>query len=118
VWALLLVVFTVVYPALDPGKSPRPIAEAAAALTPEGESIGLVGDVQMAGGLVYYGHRHVEPLDEAASIERFLAAGGRAIVVEEKKRERVDAVTPVDVWFRARDGSRAVLVVTPRNNAQ
>jgi len=118
VWALLLVLFTVVYPALDPGKSPRPIAEAAAALTPEGESIGLVGDVQMAGGLVYYGHRHVEPLDDAASIERFLAAGGRAIVVEEKKRERVDAVTPVDVWFRARDGSRAVLVVTPRNNAQ
>jgi 4-amino-4-deoxy-L-arabinose transferase-like glycosyltransferase len=118
VWALLLVLFTVVYPALDPGKSPRPIAEAAAALTPEGESIGLVGDVQMAGGLVYYGHRHVEPLDEAASIQRFVAAGGRAIVVEEKKRERVDAVTPVDVWFRARDGSRAVLVVTPRSKAQ
>jgi 4-amino-4-deoxy-L-arabinose transferase-like glycosyltransferase len=115
VWAFLLVLFTVVYPALDPGKSPRPIAEAAAALTPEGGSIGLVGDVQMAGGLVYYGHRHVEALDEAASIERFLAAGGRAIVVEEKKRERVDAVTPVDVRFRAREGSRAVLVVTPRS---
>ena len=107
VWAFLLVLFTVVYPALDPGKSPRPIAEAAAALTPEGGSIGLVGDVQMAGGLVYYGRRHVEALDDAASIERFLAAGGRAIVVEEKKRERVDAVTPVDVRFRAREGSRA-----------
>ena len=112
VWALLLVVFTVAYPALDPGKSPRPIAEAAAALTPEGSSIGLVGDVQMAGGLVYYGRRHIEALDDAASIERFLAAGGRVIVVEEKKRERVDTVTPVAVRFRAREGSRAVLVVT------
>ncbi len=118
VWALLLVVFTVVYPALDPDKSPRPIAEAAAALTPEAGSIGLVGDVQMAGGLVYYGHRHVEALDEAESIERFLAAGGRAIVVEERKRERVDTVTPVDVQFRAREGSRAVLVVTPRSTAR
>ncbi len=114
VWALLLVVFTVVYPALDPEKSPRPIAEAAAALTPEGESIGLVGDEQMAGGLVYYGHRHVEALDDAASIERFIAAGGKAIVIEEKKRERVDVVTPVTVRFRAREGSRAVLVVTPQ----
>lgn len=113
-WALLLVVFTVVYPALDPEKSPRPIAEAAAALTPEGESIGLVGDEQMAGGLVYYGHRHIATLDDAASIEAFVAAGGRAIVIEEKKRERVDAVTPVEVRFRAREGKRAVLVVTPQ----
>ena len=118
VWALLLVIFTVVYPALDPEKSPRPIAEAAAELTPEGESIGLLGDVQMAGGLVYYGHRHVEELDDTESIERFLAAGGRAIVVEEKKRERVDAVAPVEVRFRARDGSRAVLVVTPQRTGR
>jgi len=117
-WALLLVIFTVVYPALDSEKSPLPIAEAAAALTPDGESIGLLGDVQMAGGLVYYGHRHVEALDDAASIERFLAAGGRAIVVEEKKRERVDAVTPVEVKFRAREGSRAVLVVTPQHTGR
>ncbi len=117
-WALLLVIFTVVYPALDPEKSPLPIAEAAAALTPDGESIGLVGDVQMAGGLVYYGHRHVEALDDAASIERFLAAGGRTIVVEEKKRERVDAVVPVEVRFRAREGSRAVLVVTPQRTGR
>ena len=115
-WALLLVVFTVVFPALDPGKSPRPIAEAAAALTPDGESIGLVGDEQMAGGLVYYGHRHVEALDDAASIARFIGAGGRAIVIEEKKRERIDAVTPVDVQFRAREGDRAVLVVTPQRS--
>jgi 4-amino-4-deoxy-L-arabinose transferase-like glycosyltransferase len=117
-WALLLVIFTVVYPALDPEKSPRPIAEAAAALTPDGESIGLVGDEQMAGGLVYYGHRHVEVLDDAQSIERFLAAGGRAVVVEEKKRERVDAVVPVEVRFHARDGSRAVLVVTPQRTSR
>jgi hypothetical protein len=114
VWALLLVIFCVAYPAFDPEKSPKPIAEAAAALTPEGQSIGLIGDIQMAGGLVYYGNRHIATLENAKDIRRFLAAGGRAIVVEERKRERIDAVTPVDVRFRARDGSRAVLVVTPK----
>jgi 4-amino-4-deoxy-L-arabinose transferase-like glycosyltransferase len=114
VWALLLVIFCVAYPAFDPEKSPRPIAEAAAALTPEGESIGLIGDIQMAGGLVYYADRHIEALKDAEDIRRFLAAGGRAIVVEERKRDRIDAVTPVEVIFRARDGRRAVLVVTPK----
>ena len=117
VWALLLVIFTVAYPAFDPEKSPRPIAEAAAALTPAGESIGLIGDIQMAGGLVYYGNRHIATLEDSEDIRRFLAAGGRAIVVEEKKRERIDAVAPVEVRFRAREGSRAVLVVTPKSTA-
>jgi 4-amino-4-deoxy-L-arabinose transferase-like glycosyltransferase len=115
VWALLLVIFTVAYPARDAEKSPRPIAEAAAALTPEGGSIGLVGSAQMTGGLVYYGNRHVAPLRDADDIRRFLADGGHAIVVEEKKRERVDAVTRVEVRFRAREGKRAVLVVVPQS---
>ena len=114
VWALLLVIFTVAYPAFDPEKSPRVIAEAAAELTPEGESIGLIGSVQMAGGLVYYGDRHIATLDDSEDIRRFLADGGRAIVVEEKKRERIDVVAPVEVRFRARSGRRAVLVVTPQ----
>jgi 4-amino-4-deoxy-L-arabinose transferase-like glycosyltransferase len=116
VWALLLVIFSVAYPAFDPEKSPRAIAEAAAALTPEGEPIGLVGSVQMAGGLVYYGDRRIASLRDSDDIERFLADGGRAIVVEEKKRDRVDAVAPVEVRFRARSGRRAVLVVAPQES--
>jgi 4-amino-4-deoxy-L-arabinose transferase-like glycosyltransferase len=114
VWALLLVIFGVAYPAFDPEKSPRSIAEAAAELTPEGEAIGLVGSIQMAGGIVYYADRRVAALRDAEDIERFLADGGQAIVVEEKKRARVDAVAPVEVRFRARSGRRAVLVVAPQ----
>lgn len=115
VWALLLVIFTVAYPARDAEKSPRTIAEAAAALTPEDGAIGLVGSAQMTGGLVYYGDRRIAPLHDADDIRRFLESGGRAIVVEEKKRARVEEVTQVAVRFRAREGKRAVLVVTPQS---
>lgn len=114
VWATLLVVFTVVYPARDPDKSPRAIAEAAAQLTPPDRAIGLVGDAQMAGGLAYYGARRIALLRGADDVSRFFANGGRAVVVAEKKRERVDAAAPVSVHFRAREGRRAVLVLTPR----
>lgn len=112
-WAVLMVVFQLVYPARDADKSPRPIAEAAASLTAPERSIGLVGDAQMAGGLVYYGGRRVDLLDNPHDVARFIAAGGRAIVVAEKKRDRVDRVMPTRVHFRAREGRRAVLVLVP-----
>jgi hypothetical protein len=108
-----MVVFQLVYPARDADKSPRPIAEAAASLTAPERSIGLVGDAQMAGGLVYYGGRRVDLLDNPHDVARFIAAGGRAIVVAEKKRDRVDRVMPTRVHFRAREGRRAVLVLVP-----
>jgi 4-amino-4-deoxy-L-arabinose transferase-like glycosyltransferase len=64
VYALQLLVFTVAFPALDPQKSPRAVAEAAAALTPPGERVGLLGDAALTGGLVYYGGRRVAPLQD------------------------------------------------------
>ncbi|MBW2396338.1 MAG: glycosyltransferase family 39 protein [Deltaproteobacteria bacterium] len=70
-FALELAVFALLYPALDPIRSPRPIAVAAAAITPPGEAIGLVGDRALAGGLKYYGNRPVDTLrttEEASSI--------------------------------------------------
>jgi 4-amino-4-deoxy-L-arabinose transferase-like glycosyltransferase len=114
VGAAELVVFTVVDPARDAQKSPRAIAEAAAAATPPGAAIGLVGDATLAGGLAYYGERRVALLDEKDEIARFVASGGRALVVAEKKRARVDEVTPTRVLLRAREGRRAVLVLAPR----
>jgi len=111
--AIQLVLFTVADPARDPQKSPRPIAEAAAAATPPGGRIGLVGDAALAGGLAFYGDRRIALLRDADDVERFFAEGGAALVVAEKKRERVDAVTPTRVLFRAREGSRALLVLAP-----
>ena len=115
-WALEAVLFTVAFPARDPEKSPRALAEAAAAWTPPGASIGLVGDRALVGGLAYYGGRHVTYLGDRAHIERFLREGGTALVVAEKKKARVEEVGPVEVRFRAREGRRALLVVTPQRS--
>ena len=113
VFALEGVVVTAFLPALDPEKSPRPIAAAAAELTEPTERIGLVGKPTLVGGLAYYAHRRIDVLDGAGEIERFLAAGGRVIVVPEKRLARVADVLPVEIRARARSGRRALLVVTP-----
>jgi len=118
VGAIELVVFTVVDPARDAQKSPRAIAEAAAAVTAAGRPIGLVGDEAMAGGLAFYGARRVELLHGSDDVARFVASGGTAVVVAEKKRDRVDSVTPTRVLLRARDGRRAVLVLAPEGGGK
>jgi hypothetical protein len=70
----------------------------------------------MAGGLAYYGRRRIALLRSDEDVTRFVAAGGRALVVAEKKRDRVEHVVPVRVAFRAREGRRAVLVLEPRSD--
>lgn len=114
VFAFELVLFTVTWPARDPEKSPRAIAEAAAALTPDSGAIGLVGDRALTGGLAYYGRRRVAPLDSPEEIARFFADGGRAVVVQARKLDRVTAAAPVAIAFRTREGSRQLVVATPR----
>jgi hypothetical protein len=75
--------------------------------------VGLLGDRALAGGLVYYGRRPVSLLSTPESVERFVAGGGRAIIVQERKLARVEGVVPVRVEARFREGRRALLVVTP-----
>ena len=110
-WAVLAAAFQLLYPALDGLRSPRPIAVAAAAVTPEGEPIGLVSDRAMTGGLLYYGGRPVATLRSAESVRAFLDGGGRTFVVKQRKLERVTAHVPVREVSRSRAGRRAVLVV-------
>jgi hypothetical protein len=110
-WAVELAAFQILYPAIDGMRSPRPIAVAAAGVTPEGAPIGLVSDRAMAGGLLYYGGRPVVPLRSPESIRKFLDGGGRTFVVKQRKLERVTAHTPVREVSRSRAGRRAVLVV-------
>jgi 4-amino-4-deoxy-L-arabinose transferase-like glycosyltransferase len=107
-----LIVFTVFFPALDPEKSPRPVAEAAAALTRDGERIGVTRGT-LVGGLVYYGGRPVDRLESPGAIASFLAAGGRVMVTEERNLPLLEAATPVEIRFRVRSGKRALVVVTP-----
>ncbi len=118
VFAMELVIFGVLFPARNPEKSPRPIAEAAAQLLAPEEPIGLVGQRALAGGLVYYGGRPVRGLSGPESIARFLAEGGRVFVVRERHLDRLEAVTPVEVRHRSRRGRRAIVVVTPRSDSE
>ena len=106
-------VFALLYPALDPIRSPRPIAEAAAQITAPGKPIGLVGDRALAGGLRYYGQRPIETLRTAEDIAAFLERGGSTLVVKRRKLHRIEAVIPVDVVGSARTGSREIVVVVP-----
>lgn len=118
VWAFELAIFQLLYPALDPSRSARPIAESAAAVTPAGERIGLVSNRAMIGGLVHYGGRQVTELGSAKSIAAFLAEGGRTVVVKARKRDRVDAIRPMEVVGRARHGRREILVLTPKARSE
>jgi 4-amino-4-deoxy-L-arabinose transferase-like glycosyltransferase len=114
VFAIEMMLFTVTWPARDPQKSPRAIAEAAASWTPEAGAIGLVGDRAIAGGLVYYGGRRVALLQTREDITRFFAAGGGTVVVQARKLHRVEAAAPVEVRFHAREGRRRLVVATRR----
>ena len=107
-----LAVFLLLMPAIEPGTTLRPTALAAAERTAPGGRIGLLGDSPMIGPLVYYGERRVALLRRPADVERFFAEGGRALVLNRKKLERL--TTPVDIVHRTRSGPRELLVVTPR----
>jgi 4-amino-4-deoxy-L-arabinose transferase-like glycosyltransferase len=112
VLAVELSIFALAFPALDPEKSPRPIAESAAALTAPGERVGLASKATLLGGLVYYADRPVALLDDPEAVRDFFRDGGRVIVVSEAKLPRVAQVAPVAIRARARRGDRALLVVS------
>jgi 4-amino-4-deoxy-L-arabinose transferase-like glycosyltransferase len=81
VLAVELAIFTGYLPLLDPEKSGRSIALAAAALSRPDESIGLVDKRALVGALNYYGDRRVVELSDPDSIRGFVSAGGTVIVI-------------------------------------
>ncbi len=113
-----LALFTLLLPGLDPEKSPRPIAAAAAALTAADEPLGLVGKPTLLGGLAYYAERRVTLLDDPGRLERFLAEGGRTLVIAGHQLERVRSSVPLTIHARARRGRRTLLVATPSPGAE
>jgi 4-amino-4-deoxy-L-arabinose transferase-like glycosyltransferase len=112
VLALELATFALAFPALDPEKSPRPIADSAAALTAPGEAIGLASKAAFLGGLVYYADRPVALLKDPEAVGDFIRAGGRVIVVSEAELPRIAKLSPVAIRARFRRGKRALLVVS------
>ena len=109
--ALELFVFACVYPDYDLEKSPRAIAVQAASLTAPDESVGVFDDESLAGGIAYYGNRHVEILPRPEDVARFLDGGGRYVIVERWKLPWLDPVGPLRVHASARRDRRQLAIV-------
>jgi len=107
-----LCIFALALPALDPEKSPRPVAVRATALSEPGERIGLASKATLLGGLCYYGERDVALLESREALEDFFRGGGRVVVVPADRLDRVTAVAPVAIRARIRRGKRALLLVS------
>ncbi len=111
-YAALFAAFAQLYPAIDPLRSVRPIAEAAAARTPAGDPIGLYDEHNLVGGLAYYASEDHPILELAtpAEVEAFFHSGGRVVVARERKLE---GVALGEVVERFRSGERQVVLIAP-----
>ena len=110
--ALELVVFTWVYPSFDAEKSPRPVATLAAQLTRPDETIGIFDDEGLAGAILYYGKRRVEVLPRPQHVQRFLANGGRYVILERWKLPWLDTVGRFQVHATTRKEKRQLAIVS------
>jgi hypothetical protein len=71
----------------------------------------------LVAALRYYGGKPVELLESADSVRSFLARGGRVIVAQAGKLDKVRSVAPMRITERAWSGNRALFVLTPLDDA-
>ena len=114
-YGLLGSVFWLLYPALDPIRSMKLVAEAARRWTPADQPLALVGSRPMIGGLAYYAARPVEWLDDVEDVPAYFRTGGTTLILKERKLEDLQALAPVRVRERLREGDRALLIVQRRD---
>jgi hypothetical protein len=98
-------------PAFDPEKSPRPIAEDAAALAGPGESIGVYRHPTIMAGLAFYSRHHITRLEQG-DVEAFLEHGGRIIASRAKHLAELEEMVPFEVHASHRSRGRRYLVLT------
>ncbi len=110
-YAALFAVFALLFPAIDPLRSVRPIASAASARTPTGQAIGLYDEHNLVGGLAYYAEDPIRELATPAEVEAFFASGGRVVVARARKIEALDLGVIVQGF---RSGERRVVLIGPR----
>jgi hypothetical protein len=111
IFAVELWMFQLVYPSIEG------IARAAAARVPPGGSVGALSGPPLVAALRYYGGKPVELLESAASVRSFLARGGRVIVAQAGKLDKVRSVAPMRITERAWSGDRTLFVLTPLDDA-
>jgi len=76
--------FSLGLPLLDAEKSPRPIAEAAAAELARDERIGVYDLRPLEGGISYYARRSIASLQNPEELQRFAEAGGRVVIMRQR----------------------------------
>jgi 4-amino-4-deoxy-L-arabinose transferase-like glycosyltransferase len=86
-----LAAFTLALPQLDNEKSPRPIAEAAAAAGKGREPIGVYGMTPLEGGLAYYGARSLVSLRDEPQLQSFLSEGGKLVILRGRHLDSLGA---------------------------
>ena len=112
VWGVECVAAFLVLPAIDPLKSPRPVAEAAARLAPADTPV-ATARASLVGALRYYGDRRIHAIGSESDFAAFLSGGGRVLVVPASELGVATRLVPVEVHARLREGARTLLVVTP-----
>ena len=111
-YAALFAVFALLFPAIDPLRSVRPIATAASSLTPAGQAIGLYDEHNLVGGLAYYAEDPIVELATPADAEAFFASGGRVIVARARKLAGIELGEEIRGF---RSGERRVVLIGPRS---
>jgi 4-amino-4-deoxy-L-arabinose transferase-like glycosyltransferase len=109
--AAQVAVFGWLLPRLDPAHSIRAAAVAAAAFAPEGTPIGLLRNGSMVGGIAYYSGRLVLPVGGERGVERFVAAGGRALILETPHLPAIEERLRPRIVFRQEVDDDEILVV-------
>ena len=113
VLAVEWVAFAIAYPAFDAEKSPRPIAVAAASVTPEGRPIAVFDHRELVGGIRYYADRPIVHAATPQDVAHYFASGGTGLIIKARKLPWLDSQGPFETLARSRSGRRELLLVRP-----
>ncbi|MFP8873596.1 MAG: phospholipid carrier-dependent glycosyltransferase, partial [Myxococcota bacterium] len=117
VFAIEWLLFSVALPVFDLEKSPRPIAERASEITPEGAPIGVYQLRPLVGGIAYYGSRAVVEIPDVASLREFVDHGGGAILLRASHLDSVQREVPVRAVTSRRSGKRRIVIAVAETNS-
>jgi len=109
---LELVLFAIALPHLNPDKSPRPIAIAAARATRPKQAVGVYGLRPIEGAIAYYGDRRVASLRDEDELRAFLARGGSTILLRARDFEELGPSLGLDRPLRFRSGRRELVLAS------
>ncbi len=98
--------FTLALPFLEHEKSPRPIAQAAARHSRNGEGVGVYAMSPLEGGIAYYGARPIVSLRDESQLRSFLLERGRLVILRARHMEVLGPTLGLKALESFRSGRR------------